>query len=110
MHTVIRYITGDRVSPCCRAPPSQREDPFPRRIRRGIDKGDLLWSEIEHSRVIQILHNPRYAGAFAYGRTRTAYNARLKSVQQKVQQVLIPEAHEGYISWDEFERNQVSLA
>ncbi len=37
---------------------------FPRRIRRGIGKGDVLWSEIDHSRVIQILHNPRYAGAF----------------------------------------------
>ncbi|WP_457663562.1 recombinase family protein [Sinorhizobium medicae] len=82
---------------------------FPRRIRRGIGKGDVLWSEIDHSRVIQILHNPRYAGAFAYGRTRTIYNAKLKSVQQKMPrsdwQVLIPQAHEGYISWDEFERN-----
>jgi hypothetical protein len=64
-------------------------------------------------RCIQILHNPRYAGAFAYGRTRTVYNAKLKSVQQKMPrsdwQVLIPQAHEGYISWDEFERNQTSL-
>ncbi|MCY1740962.1 recombinase family protein [Ensifer sp. SL37] len=86
---------------------------FPRRIRRGIGKGDVLWSAIDHSRVIQILHNPRYAGAFAYGRTRTVYNAKLKSVQQKMPrsdwQVLIPQAHEGYISWDEFERNQTSL-
>lgn len=86
---------------------------FPRRIRRGIGKGDVLWSEIDHSRLLQILHNPRYAGAFAYGRTRTVYNAKLKSVQQKMPrsdwQVLIPQAHEGYISWDEFERNQASL-
>ncbi|MER8485996.1 recombinase family protein [Mesorhizobium sp. M1322] len=89
---------------------------FPRRIRRGIGKGDVLWSEIDHSRVLQILHNPRYAGAFAYGRTRTAYNARLKSVQLRVErsnwQVLIPEipeAHEGYISWAEYERNQTTL-
>jgi DNA invertase Pin-like site-specific DNA recombinase len=86
---------------------------FPRRIRRGIGKGDVLWSEIDHSRLIQILHNPRYAGAFAYGRTRTAYNAKLKSVQLKVPksdwQVLIPDAHQGYISWEEFERNQTTL-
>ncbi len=33
---------------------------FPRRIRRGIGKGDVLWSEIDHSRLLQILHNPRY--------------------------------------------------
>ena len=43
---------------------------FPRRIRRGIGKGDLVWGTIEHCRVIQILHNPRYAGAYVYGRTR----------------------------------------
>ena len=65
------------------------------------------------SRVLQILHNPRYAGAFAYGRTRTAYNAKLKPVQLRVQRsdwkVLIPDAHEGYISWAEYERNQVTL-
>jgi DNA invertase Pin-like site-specific DNA recombinase len=86
---------------------------FPRRIRRGIGKGDVLWSPIDHSRVLQILHNPRYAGAFAYGRTRTAYNAKLKPVQLRVRrsdwQVLIPDAHEGYISWAEYERNQMRL-
>ena len=60
---------------------------FPRRIRRGIGKGDVLWSLIDHSRVLQILHNPRYAGAFAYGRTRTAYNAKLKPVQLRVREV-----------------------
>ena len=45
---------------------------FPRRIRRGIGKGDLLWGLIDVSRVLQILHNPRYAGAFVYGRSRMA--------------------------------------
>jgi hypothetical protein len=87
---------------------------FPRRIRRGVGKGDVLWSTIDHSRALQILHNPRYAGAFAYGRTRTTCNAKFKPVQLRVQQsdwqVLIPDAHEGYISWAEYERNQAMLA
>ena len=86
---------------------------FPRRLRRGIGKGDLLWSLVDHCRVVQLLHNPRYAGAFAYGRSRMGFNARLKRVQQRVAQeawqVLIPEAHEGYIDWAEFERNQRTL-
>ncbi|MER8760251.1 recombinase family protein [Mesorhizobium sp. M0976] len=64
-------------------------------------------------RVLQILHNPRYAGGFVYGRTRKAYNAKLKSVQLRVAksdwEVLIPEAREGYISWAEYERNQTTL-
>jgi DNA invertase Pin-like site-specific DNA recombinase len=86
---------------------------FPRRIRRGIGKGDLLWGAMNHSRVIQLLHNPRYAGAFVYGRTCGAYNADLKHVQRAVKQenwqVLIRDAHAGYISWEEFERNQTTL-
>lgn len=87
---------------------------FPRRIRRGIGKGDVVWGSIEHCRVIQILHNPRYAGAYVYGRTRGVRKADLKSTtQHKVSrenwQVLIRDAHPGYISWDEFERNEQTL-
>jgi hypothetical protein len=86
---------------------------FPRRIRRGIGKGDVLWGALDHSRVVQILHNPRYAGAFVYGRTRGGRNAQLKSIQRKVPReqwhVLIPDAHVGYISWPEYERNQATL-
>ena len=39
---------------------------FPRRLRTGSNKGDLLWASPNHSRILQVLHNPRYAGAFAY--------------------------------------------
>ena len=34
-------------------------------------KGDTVWAGLEHSRVLRILHNPRYTGAFVYGRTHT---------------------------------------
>ena len=37
---------------------------FPRRLRRGVRKGELVWGTLVHSRVLQVLHNPRYAGAF----------------------------------------------
>lgn len=86
---------------------------FPRRIRRGIGKGTVLWGKLDHSRVLQILHNPRYAGAFVYGRTKTARTATLRSTQLRVPpeqwQVLIPDAHAGYITWEAFERNQKIL-
>lgn len=86
---------------------------FPRRIARGIGKGEVLWGELDHSRVLEVLHNPRYAGAFVYGRRRTSYNADLKQVQLLLKrddwQVLIRDAHPGYISWDEFERNELTL-
>lgn len=87
---------------------------FPRRIRRGIGKGDLHWAAPMHSRVLQILHNPRYAGAFVYGRTRSGRTANLKPTTLKVArddwQVMIPNAHPSYISWEEFEHNQVKLS
>lgn len=86
---------------------------FPRRILRGVGKGDVLWGELDHSRVLEILHNPRYAGAFVYGRRRGSYNAELKPVLLQVKrenwQVLIRDAHPGYICWDEFERNEITL-
>jgi hypothetical protein len=44
---------------------------FPRRIRAGLSNGELHWAQASHSRIIQVLHNPRYAGAFVYGRVRT---------------------------------------
>lgn len=87
---------------------------FPRRLRRGINKGQVLWGKLDHSRVLQLLHNPRYAGAFVYGRTRICHlppqqTSSQRKVPREQWQVLIPHAHPGYIDWDEFERNQVTL-
>lgn len=87
---------------------------FPQRIRRGIGKGDLLWGALEQSRVCQILHNPRYAGAYVYGRTHGVPSADLKArrtlkVARNDWPVLIKDAHPGYIAWEEFERNQATL-
>jgi DNA invertase Pin-like site-specific DNA recombinase len=45
---------------------------FPRRLASGPNKGELVWGPLQHSRVLQVLHNSRYAGAFFYGRHTTA--------------------------------------
>jgi DNA invertase Pin-like site-specific DNA recombinase len=44
---------------------------FPRRIHSGPHRGDVVWGRLEHSHTLRILHNPRYAGAFVYGRSHT---------------------------------------
>ena len=36
----------------------------------GARAGELVFGPLEHSRVLGILHNPRYAGAFVFGQTR----------------------------------------
>ncbi len=87
---------------------------FPARIRKGSRKGELAWMPLKHWRVLRTLHNPRYAGAFAYGRTRQAKtpNGRVgfETLPREEWTALIPDAHPGYITWDQFEANQKTLA
>ncbi len=86
---------------------------FPRRVSAGPNKGDIVWAGLEHSRVLRILHNPRYAGAFVYGRTRTRKTVEgdvvVEPVPREEWEVLIRQAHTGYIDWDEYEQNQRRL-
>lgn len=86
---------------------------FPRRIRRGIGKGRLIFGPLEPSRVLDILHNPRYAGAFVYGRNHLVRKPDLKiavvPLPRRDWQVVIKKAHPGYISWEEFEVNEQTL-
>src|SRR6266536_2648323 len=86
---------------------------FPTRIRTGPRKGELAWMPLRHWRVLRTLHNPRYAGAFVYGRHRTSTKANGKTTvheQPREQWIFIPGAHPGYISLDQYERNQRLLA
>jgi hypothetical protein len=66
-----------------------------------------------HSRALRILHNPRYAGVFFRGRTRTRKDAqgraRTRKLPQEQWEVLLPNSHPGYISWEQFQRNQQRL-
>ena len=87
---------------------------FPRRIRKGVNKGELHWVRAAPSRILQVLHNPRYAGAFVYGRVRTRLLPNGKHSTTKVPrsewQFVIPNVHAGYLTWEQFEANQKRLA
>jgi hypothetical protein len=87
---------------------------FPRRIRKGVNKGELHWVRAGHPRILQVLHNPRYAGAFVYGRvcTRRLPDGKLstRKVPRSEWQFVIPGTHAGYITWEQFEANQKRLA
>ncbi len=85
---------------------------FPRRLKKGPHKGDLLWAELTHSRALQMLHNPRYAGAFVFGRTQTRRKPNGGDAfrkQPREQWILLPDMHAGYISWEQYEENQRRL-
>jgi len=82
---------------------------FPRRIYRGAQKGDVLWAELEHTRALWLLHHPRYAGAFCFGRLRTRKHPDGHLVHEQLPReewiAFIRDAHEGYVTWEEFEQN-----
>jgi len=90
----------------------QRSLLFPRRLRKGPQKGNLVWVELTHSRALQVLHNPRYAGAFVYGRRRVRKKADGSETclqRPRDQWILLPGMHPGYISWEQYEENQRRL-
>ena len=86
---------------------------FPTRANAGPGKGQILWGELRHSQVLRILHNPRYAGAFVFGRSRSRKGMDGHSHVQKLPrdqwQIVLLDAHVGYIKWETFEANQQRL-
>jgi DNA invertase Pin-like site-specific DNA recombinase len=92
---------------------------FPQRFWGGDRDGELVWAPLGHSRVTAILHNPTYAGAYVYGRTKTrskllpGETPRIKGRTTRVHledwPIVIQDAHPAYISWQQFLVNQQQL-
>ncbi len=80
---------------------------FPRQVLSGPDKGKVFWGPLAVRRVLLVLHNPRYAGAFAWGRgqwkSKTNRKKNWEILPRDQWQVLIKDAHPGYISWQQYE-------
>lgn len=86
---------------------------FPARHLGGPHAGELYWAPLRHDHALFVLHNPRYAGAYFYGRRRQLTDAaghhRTVVKAREDWTTLIPGAHPGYISWEQFETNQATL-
>jgi DNA invertase Pin-like site-specific DNA recombinase len=79
--------------------------------------GSTIWRRPVYNSVYRILTHPAYGGAYAYGMTEhaTHFNkgvATKRSRRKPRDQwlALIPEAHDGYIDWDEFQRMGHAIA
>jgi len=87
---------------------------FPRRVRCGPHQGEIVWGEIEHHDVLRVLHHPAYAGAYVFGRTRSTKTAdgkvHIADVPRSEWFALVKNAHVGYITWENYERNEAQLA
>jgi DNA invertase Pin-like site-specific DNA recombinase len=80
-------------------------------------QGHLVWRPAGLGRIVEVLKNPIYAGAFVYGRTmrrtvikdgrqhRTAGHAR----PPEEWPVVLKDHHPGYLSWADYEANQQRL-
>src|SRR3989344_5962583 len=71
---------------------------FPRRLSTGVRAGEVIFASLHYSRVLQILHNPRYAGAYVFGRTRqrkvmVAGQMRNRKLPRNEWKVFLPNTH-----------------
>jgi DNA invertase Pin-like site-specific DNA recombinase len=90
---------------------------LPVKSRDGEARG-IVWRLPAYNIVHNILTNPIYAGAYAFGRTTSKVSVEQgrKRVRRGVHRpmaewdVLIKDHHAGYITWEEFERNQRVIA
>jgi DNA invertase Pin-like site-specific DNA recombinase len=90
---------------------------LPVKSRDGEARG-IVWRLPAYNIVHNILTNPIYAGAYAFGRTTSKVSVEhgRKRVRRGVHRpmtewdVLIKDHHAGYITWEEFERNQGVIA
>jgi len=82
--------------------------------RRNASKCRIDWRPAAYHTVLQILRHPIYAGAYVFGRTTQrmqVVDGRARKTEGHTKpraewNVLLRDRHPGYISWDEFERNQ----
>jgi DNA invertase Pin-like site-specific DNA recombinase len=85
---------------------------FPSRLRIG---DTTVFRPLTASTAMRTLNNPRYAGAYVYGRRRYRRAADGKKTIQRKRELddwlaCIPNAHPGYISWERFQENLKILA
>lgn len=88
---------------------------LPRRQHAGLAAGQLLWRKPSASALADLLHNPAFAGAFAYGRKGPSPDHRPghpHRVRRSFEDwtALHQEAYPHFISWETFVANQARLA
>ncbi len=92
---------------------------IPDRLWTRSRHGEVSWTPLRHGRVLEMLHNPFYAGAYVYGRTKSRTRLlpgevpRLKARSRRVPQVdwpiVLRDHHVGYFSWEQFLGNVQQL-
>jgi Recombinase/Recombinase zinc beta ribbon domain len=86
---------------------------FAQRVWGGEKAGTIIWCDYDRTRVLNVLTNPAYAGAYAYGRRRCRQapdgHVERRKLQPDAWAVIIPDRFTGYVSWTDFEAIQTQL-
>ena len=84
--------------------------------RFGVLGWETHWKRPSYRTVLAILRNPTYAGAYAYGKTCARAHVRDGALvagraRKPLEEwsVLLRDRHEGYISWETFDRIQTMI-
>jgi len=102
------FATFLRVGSACQTVKAFKKEGllFPSRLR---NREEMVFRPLTASAAVRTLNNPRYAGAYAYGRRhyrRTVDGKKLVRRRQSSDWLAcIPNAHPGYITWDQFQGN-----
>ena len=105
LNAVLRYLAGHGID-------------LPVRLRSGPDTGELEWHRPSRETLQNMLHNPIYAGFYAYGRKQV--DPRRKKPGRPATglvvtacddwYVFLPDRYPAYISADQYRANQERLA
>ncbi len=79
--------------------------------------GELMWKRPTYRMMYRTLTHPIYGGAYTYGKTETIVSYDNDQPRQRIRRkprdqwlALIPHAHDGYVSWEQFERVQQMIS
>jgi len=106
------FETFSRVGSACQTVKVFRQEGlcFPSRLR---NQKQTIFRPLTISTAIRTLNNPRYAGAYVYGRRHYRRAADGKKLLRKRDfgdwLACIPDAHPGYIAWPQYQQNLKTL-
>jgi DNA invertase Pin-like site-specific DNA recombinase len=103
------FETFSRVASACQTVKVFRDEglQFPSRLH---NQAATIFRPLTTSTAMRILNNPRFAGAYVYGRRRYRRAADGRKTSQRKREcgdwlACIPNAHAGYITWERFQEN-----
>jgi DNA invertase Pin-like site-specific DNA recombinase len=85
---------------------------FPKKDRTGYNRNTLQWRDLTHVHILRMIHNPIYAGTYRFGlrkyhKTMTGYRIVMQDKSKYIS--YMEDHHEGYITTDQYRRNQQHL-